>query len=390
MGSEFDYDVLIAGGAIAGSIAAKFLAKEGIKVLMIEKDKTPRNKPCSGIQFGYFEKIMGEKIPPERLCNIQLTKVEMHLPNGFKMTAPFNMLNFMRKPLDDWMNIMAQGYGAEFQDECGIVSAEEVDGGVVSTIQNKGEEPHKIKTKYLIDATGLRPKIRLQLRPQDFGKKSMGATLNYYINGDVFANPNLDPKKLYQFWNMEWNDAMFAWVYTKTLDDGKDYWVVGTGCITGKVKERQTKFYNYIKEKYKLEGEIIKKEGYSSNIDMQSTDRVWLGQGRILMAGDAAGLVDMVRGVGMDAAALSGRLAAKSIIAAENEGTNVLDKYTHLMRNVTKQTKRNQARQITGFKNNDELMAHMKKGMAKMGIGMMFHSLMNKFRGPEKQKLLPP
>ena len=57
MVTNFDYDVLIAGGAVAGSIAAKFAAKEGLKVLLVEKDKTPRNKPCSGIQFGYFEKI---------------------------------------------------------------------------------------------------------------------------------------------------------------------------------------------------------------------------------------------------------------------------------------------------------------------------------------------
>ncbi len=31
------------------------------------------------------------------------------------------------------------------------------------------------------------------------------------------------------------------------------------------------------------------------------------------MVGDAAGLIDLTRGVGMDSAALSGRLAAKAI-----------------------------------------------------------------------------
>ena len=77
-----EYDVFIAGGAIAGPVAAKFCAKRGLKTLLIEKDKVPREKPCSGIQFPYFERIIGDKIPRERLCNNELNKVEIHFPNG--------------------------------------------------------------------------------------------------------------------------------------------------------------------------------------------------------------------------------------------------------------------------------------------------------------------
>lgn len=112
------YDVLIVGGGIGGSIAAKFAVKSGLKTFLIEKDKTPRNKPCSGIQFQYFEKILGEKIPKERLCKNQLNRVEMHFPDGKSTGAPFKMLNFMRKPLDDWLNQVAQDNGAEFLDQC--------------------------------------------------------------------------------------------------------------------------------------------------------------------------------------------------------------------------------------------------------------------------------
>ena len=58
-----EYDLLVVGGGVAGSIAAKFAAKNGLKVLLIEKTKTPRNKPCSGIQFSYFERLIGKKNP---------------------------------------------------------------------------------------------------------------------------------------------------------------------------------------------------------------------------------------------------------------------------------------------------------------------------------------
>jgi len=39
-----------------------------------------------------------------------------------------------------------------------------------------------------------------------------------------------------------------------------------------------------------------------------------------LLVGDAAGLVDLYRGVGRDNAALSGRLAVKALINAEEKG----------------------------------------------------------------------
>ncbi len=383
-----EYDVLIVGGGIAGSVAAKFAAKGGLKTLFIEKKKTPRNKPCSGIQFKYLEKIIGEKVPRSRLCNNQLNRVMMYFPNGRHVTAPFAMLNFMRKPFDDWLNTVAKEHGAEFRDECEYVGHEETHDHVIVTLRTGGnpDSEERVKARYLIDASGLMPVIRRKLRPADFSDKYTGGTVNYYIDGTA----DMDPHTLYQFWNMEWNNSMFAWAYTKTLDDGKDYWVVGTGANDTNIKERQEAFYQYIKDKFHVSGNIIKKEGYTSTIDMFSKERIWLGQGRVLMVGDAAGLVDMVRGVGMDAAALSGRLLAKAILNADKTGTNAFDEYASLMKNVVKQTRDNQRREIVGFKTNDELQAHLNKSMAKTGIGLIVQAFLNVFRPAERQKLIPP
>jgi len=154
--------------------------------------------------------------------------------------------------------------------------------------------------------------------------------------------------------------------------------------------DRQTSFYNFIKEKYNLTGEIVKKEGFASTFTIKSKDRVWLGQKRILMTGDAAGLIDTVRGVGMDAAALSGRLVAKAIIKADQKNTLAIDEYKKLMKNVVKQTKKNQEREIGVFQTNQDLQKHLSKKILKMAIGMLFHNALNKIRAPEKQKLIPP
>ena len=42
------YDVIVVGGGPAGATAAYELATSGINVLILEKEKFPRYKPCGG------------------------------------------------------------------------------------------------------------------------------------------------------------------------------------------------------------------------------------------------------------------------------------------------------------------------------------------------------
>lgn len=372
---------------MSGSAVARFAAQGGLKVLFVEKCKTPRPKPCSGIQFPYFEKILGVKIPRDRLCNHQIRRTAIYYHDGTGLSAPFKAFNYMRKTFDNWLNILAREQGAEFRDECTFLDFEEAPDDVVVTIQSKGKQPEKVRARYAIDATGLSSlPLRRKLRPQDFGQKASGGGMNYYVDGRA----NLDPETLYQFWDLRFSDAMFAWVYTKTLDDGKDYWCVGTGCVEGDIRERQAQFFDFVKRKFRLDGEIVETEEFLTAIDLRSSERVWLGRGRILMVGDAAGLLDGVRGVGQDAAALSGRFAAKAILESDRKGTTALEEYANLARRITAQTKKNQERGIDRFRTNEELKAYLKRSMLTTGIKMVYHSFLNRFRPIEKLRLLPP
>lgn len=383
-----EYDIFIAGGGVGGSVAAKFAAKGGLKTLFVEKCKTPRAKPCSGIQFKYFEKILGERIPRERLCNNQIRFVRMCFHDGTSFYGAFPMLNYMRKPFDDWLNKAAQKEGAEFRDECEFIDFDEGEEAVTVTVKNSKGGIEKIGARYVIDATGLDSQpMRKRLRPEDFSKElSTGGGINYYIEG-----PNkLHPTMLYQFWNLDYSDAMFAWLYNKTLDDGKDYWVAGTAALSGDIGKRQESFYEYVRKQFGLNGEIIDKEEYFISMDMKSKDRVWLGRGRILMVGDSAGLMDGVRGVGQDAAALSGRFAAMAILNSDRKGTDVLKEYAELASMITEQTRKNQDREIDQFSSNDELKTHIKSSLISTGMKMATQSVLNVFRSPEKIRLLPP
>jgi flavin-dependent dehydrogenase len=380
-----EYDVFIAGGAIAGPVAAKFCAMQGLKTLLVEKAKVPREKPCSGIQFPYFEKIIGDKIPPDKLCHHVLSKVIMHFPNGQVIRQKFPMLSFIRSTFDEWLCHLAQDYGAEFRDECSYKSFEETDGSILVHLDTGGDV-ETIKTKYVIDATGMRPIIRRQLKNDaGFQKGSSGATLNYYFTADG----DLQPDTLYQFWNVEYNDSMFAWVYNKTLSDGKDYWVVGTG-YKDDIYMHLDSFFDHVKARYHLHNvQIVKKEGYSASMVLGADQRIWLGERNFLMAGDAAGLIDVTRGVGMDAAALSGRLAAKAIMLAETNKRPVIEVYSRLMRALVDQTQKNQHNGIASCSTNDELQTYLLKGFGKMGLHLKLQKSLNRFRSAEHLVMLP-
>lgn len=132
------YDVIVAGGGISGSRAAAIAADCGLRTLLLEQFKTPRNKACSGIQFAYFEKLIGSKIPPEKLCRNKLSKIEMILPSGKVLKAKMKMLNFERQTFDSWLNSEAVKAGAEFRDETALADFYDEEGVIAVRLQMKG------------------------------------------------------------------------------------------------------------------------------------------------------------------------------------------------------------------------------------------------------------
>ncbi|MBC7113255.1 MAG: NAD(P)/FAD-dependent oxidoreductase [Candidatus Methanomethyliales bacterium] len=373
-----EYDVAVVGGGVAGSVAARFAAKRGFRTLLLEKFKTPRNKPCSGIQFEYFEKLIGEKIPRERLCRNELFKVEMVTPKDKVLKGRMKMLNFWRSTFDSWLNSLAVNAGADFHDNTSLIDfiEDRSEDKIIVKLSAEGKQ-EEVKTRYLIGADGMLSRVRMKLRPQDFDRKASGATVNYYFVGEA----NLDPNTLYMFYKREFCPLMFAWVYLKD-----DKWVIGTGANENPL-EYAERFLNYVKEKYGLRGEIVKREGFSSTLK----GTVFLGEERILLVGDAAGLVDLYRGVGMDNAALSGRLAVKAITKAEEEGLEAAKIYENLMKKVVRKIEVNAKKQMKRLSSNNELEKSLSPlNMLKGGLQMLIANQINKILPPEKLIFLPP
>lgn len=369
------YDVTVVGGGIGGSIAARILAKHGFKTLLIERLRTPRNKPCSGIQFPYFEKLVGEKIPGEKLCTNELFRVEMIMPGGDSLKGRMKMLNFWRSTFDSWLNTLAVDAGADFRDESKLLDFNMAGEQITVKMADKSGE-REINTRYLIGADGLNSTIRKKLRPQDFKGKKAGGTINYYFTGGA----GIDPNTLYMFYNREFAPIMFAWVYLKD-----DQWVIGTGADKDLLQYAE-RFLGYIREKYNVRGEMIKREGFASPME----SGVYLGETNVLMVGDAAGLVDLHRGLGMDNAALSGRLAAKAIMSAEETGCSPIESYQRLMRKTVRKVQGNAKRQAARYATNKSLENSLSRlNLIKGGLLMVIASQINKILPPERIIMLP-
>ncbi len=374
------YDVLAVGGGIAGPVGAKLAARDDLKSLLIEKKEVPRHKTCSGIQFPYLEELVGSKIPKSKLCSNELYKVEMVTPDDEVLNGKMDMLNFWRKTFDHWLCEEAEKAGAEFRDGVELKDLQKKKGHYIAKLKENGKEK-KIKTKYIIGADGGHSTIRKKFRPEEFSGESRGAVINLYFDGDPGS---LDPNTLYMIHKKEFSDWMFSWVYKKDDD-----WIIGTGSKENPM-ETCKNFYDYIKDKYELEGEIVDKKGFASG--SSSTEKVFLGHGNVLMTGDAAGLVDLYRGLGMDAAALSARLSVKSIKKAEISGKPAINHYEKLMDRIIKQKRKHDRIQKKRFSSDEVLKKSLSKSnLMKDGLKLLFYSkVVNRLLSTDKKILLPP
>jgi geranylgeranyl reductase family protein len=370
-----NYDVMVVGGGIAGSVAARFSAKQGFKTLLLEKYETPRNKPCSGIQFSYFEKLVGKKIPKEKLCSNELFKVDIITPKGKTLQGKMKMFNFWRSTFDSWLNQIAIDEGVDFQDNTALLNYQKNQKEIKITVSKENNQ-RQFTTRFLIGADGMLSKIRRRLQPDYFSNKKTGTALNYYFEG----TGDLDPNKLYMYYNRDFCPLMFAWVYLKD-----EKWVIGTGANEN-VLEYAERFFSFVKEKHSLKGKIVKKEGFASTQKISA----FLGEDKVLLAGDAAGLIDLYRGVGMDLAALSGRLSVKSLVRAEETGNSPIVHYQRLMRKTIEKIKSNEKKQVKRYASNVSLEKSLSSfNLLKDGIGMIFANQINKMLPAEKVILLP-
>lgn len=368
------YDAVIIGAGISGSVCAKILAENGFKVVLLDRAVPPRDKVCSGVQQGYIEKIIGEKIPDDVLCSNKLRRVRLETPSGKSLEGGMPLLNYWRNSFDYWLNGLAMNAGAETRWDSGVSNLEI---GEDSVLVKVGSDI--VKARYVIGADGLSLNsfTRRWLSPERFSRNVTGASLNYYFKGDS----SIKSDTLYIYYKKGFSDIMYSWLFYKD-----DIIVVGTSS-TERLNHYAKEFLDTIAKKFILNAEKVGQDGYSTN----SLGGVILGRDKVLLVGDAAGFLDLYRGVGMDSAALSGRICAQSLCLALKEGKDGLNVYRDRSARLVSVIDRNMRKQKERYISDKALDDSFSfSNIVKGTLIMSWANIWNRFCDPEQIILLPP
>jgi geranylgeranyl reductase family protein len=285
------FDAVVVGAGPAGSATALRLARDGARVLLVDRTRFPRDKPCGGGLTGRAARELPVDVTPVVEDVVHRFEVRLGYRKRFERRSETPLvLMTQRRRLDAFLVEQAAGTGVDFRDGVTV-------GGL--TIAPDGAEltvgRDRVRADVLVGADG--------------------------VNGSVARAAGLDGGILYGI-ALQGNGPLlgssgcatielgvvpggYGWVFPK--DGHANYGVGGWASEGPRLRE-------YLHR-------LCAEHGFDSNgltglhgrrLPVRRTTEA--GRGPVLLVGDAAGLVDPLSGDGLCGAFLSARLAAGAIL----------------------------------------------------------------------------
>jgi geranylgeranyl reductase family protein len=290
------YDVIIAGGGPAGGSAAFHLGQAGARVLVLERQQLPRYKPCGGgvplaalKDFPFsFEPVIEAR--PDQV-EYAFGKESIQLPitrNAIVMV--------MRDRFDAYL---LEKSGAELRTGVALRTIKALNRGI-EIVTSSGE---KLSARYVIGADGANSTVARQAGL--WQKRGHIPAIEVEVPVSEALLQDYARRPLFLFGAIRWG---YVWIFPKA-----DHLSVGVAAFHPKRGELQA---------------VLRREMTRRGIDVNQGARhghtiplyTWprsVASGRILLAGDAAGVVDPLTGEGIRFALRSGRLAAEAVAVDE-------------------------------------------------------------------------
>jgi geranylgeranyl reductase family protein len=290
------YDVIIVGAGPAGATLAYELAKRGIGVLVLEKEKLPRYKCCAGGVTSKAAKLLDfdiSEVAEDVIYEVSFT-FNLGSPCLRQHRQPL-IYTVMRDVFDHFLVKRAQQRGAMLMDGQKVaqirVSADWVE---VSTADNV------FRSRLVVGADGAYSVVAREL--------GMGRSIEYVtgIESEVVV-PEEELAKWKSRVQMDLGcvPGGYAWVFPK-----RNHLSIGVGCLASKARHlnhHHQKFLNSLS----IGSYTIAKS--SSHLIPTCTKGRLVWQDKALLLGDAAGFADPLTGEGIYNAILSAQLAAPVI-----------------------------------------------------------------------------
>lgn len=337
-----DYDVAIIGGGPAGSAAATFLSREGLKCVVLEREKFPRPHVGESLvpattpvlkELGVLEKVKQggfvkkygaawtsaqsssdldvahEGWSPEYRAEVT---TQEQLKPGADLTYTFHV---DRARFDDLLLRHAEETGAEVREEVNVTKVDFSKQPWVEVQCRNGQGEERLRARMVVDASGRRTCIGNQLR-----LKSTDTNFDQYAIHTWFEGFDRGNDTRSDFVFIHFLPLTNSWVWQIPISET----ITSFGVVTQKGnlprgrEEREDFFWEALKTRPEIYRELEKAkmlrplqiEGdYSYSMKQIKGDR-------FVMIGDAARFVDPIFSSGVSIALSSAKFAAKDIVDA--------------------------------------------------------------------------
>jgi geranylgeranyl reductase family protein len=304
-----EFDVLVIGAGPAGSTTAYRVAGTGARVLLVDKERFPRDKPCGGAISA--RAISELPIDPSPAVEHVADRMELsyrgrrpHIRGGHHTLAYLTQ----RRRLDHFVLEQALNAGADLRDGVSVTEISEHGARV---------DGRRVKCKLLIGADGANGPTTRSLGLAS--KRIYGVALE----GNLAHDHLRDPRRWSNRVVIELGTIAggYCWIFPKGdhINIGVGGWEsVGPTLRKHLIELCNRRGFDYSK--------LTNLRGYRLPA---RTPGAPLARGTALLVGDAAGLVDPLWGDGLYAAFLSSRLASSAALDLLAGRSTGLQDYAH-------------------------------------------------------------
>jgi len=307
---ESRYDLIVIGAGPAGASAARRAAEIGLSVLVLERSWFPRSKPCASGLTPRALALLGHDV--DQVVHARAAVVEVDF--GLGRSAVWKgrgtaIATTTRRELDALLVGRAREAGARFEADCAVDGVGEDADGV--RVVSRGRS---WRAPALVAADGVRSDVRRLVGLPD--PPMNGAV---YVRAFPRADVDLAPYQDRIILDLSAARRGYGWVFPK-----RDHLNVGVMSQRGLGAGLTKSLSGFLQ----LRGlDSWRQEGAFAFPVPSGLRRGGLASGRVLFAGDAAGLADPVTGEGISHAVASGRVAAESIAALILKGESASEVY---------------------------------------------------------------